>query len=359
VEGVGRFVRMPVSALIAQREGIAGSFNSMGTAWNSAPLSGASPGQLARLDPRLRRFLFESELLSSLYFASDATLPVGWATLWSFTENGTATGTVRPAGTWSQFLSMQPPNPGILNGSMPVPNQLSLVAGYADLRTDRAREIVAQMSPQYAFWASVVPLNATRHRYTLELVGLALRLAKYVEMNFKNAMSVRRPNEYSPQIQPMIQTPTHASLPSGHSTETHAVAGVLFAVAQAAGAPPAAIQQLREQLTMQAARIAINRTVAGLHYPIDSMAGQFLGLAIAQYIVARALPAPQNVEAWTFDGANYPAGQDFSGTEIFNRATGQRVGTPYHVRLPGPGSAFQVRPAPGLNWLWNQAVPEW
>jgi hypothetical protein len=37
-----------------------------------------------------------------------------------------------------------------------------------------------------------------------------------------------------------------------------------------------------------AARIAVNRTVAGLHYPSDSAAGAALGLAVAGWLVARA-----------------------------------------------------------------------
>jgi len=344
----------------------------VGTAWNSAAISGTSPGPLARWDPRIRRFLFESELLSSLYFASDATLPNGWATLWSLTEAGTATGTAAPTGAWSKFVSMKPPSPAILDGRSGLPDQLTLVNGYADLRTDRAREIVAQMTPQYAFWGSVVPLYPARHQRTLELLGVVLRLAKYAEMNFKNAMSVRRPNEYSPQIQPMIQTPIHGSLPSGHSTEAHAVARVLYELMQGGRPLTPASQQLREQLMRQAARIAINRTVAGLHYPIDSMAGQLLGLSIGQYLIARARPAGAppaalTVNAWEFDGTSYPAALDFSGAEIYAVGTDLIQTTAYLAPATSlvppapavPAPTFQVRRAPGLAWLWDAAATEW
>ena len=36
----------------------------------------------------------------------------------------------------------------------------------------------------------------------------------------KHALACRRPIEYSPQVQPMILTPSHGSLPSGHSTKS-------------------------------------------------------------------------------------------------------------------------------------------
>ena len=226
------------------------------------------------------------------------------------------------------------------------------------------------MSPQYAFWGSVVPLYPARHKRTLEVVNLVLRLAKYAEMNFKNAFGVLRPNELSPQIQPMIQTPVHGSFPSGHCTECFAVARVLCElVSETSGAGVAALQQLREQLLRQAARIAINRTVAGVHYPIDSLAGQLLGLGVADYILAcfrAAANATANVEAWQFDAssqAQVPPGTDFTGHELYNFAGGARIATTYAgpiPKSPGPGNVtLNVARSPNLNWLWTEARAEW
>jgi hypothetical protein len=246
---------------------------------------------------------------------------------------------------------MTVPTPIILQG------QLDLVANYADLRADRAREIVAQMSPQYAFWSSVVPLFPARHQKTLEVVRLVLQLAKYAEMNFKHAFGVLRPHELSPQIQPLIQTPVHASFPSGHCTEAHAVAVVLGSLVNTAGAAAATVQRLTEQLMRQAARIAINRTVAGVHYPVDSMAGQLLGLAIGDYFIERATGATGSVNGWAFDGTAFPAAGDFTGGELFNFAAGAMVNPlPNYVTQDPP---VPVAMGPMLNWLWNQAVAEW
>ena len=131
----------------------------------------------------------------------------------------------------------------------------------------------------------------------------------------------------------MIPTPIHGSWPSGHATEAHAVARVLFELV-ARGAVAAADNQLRELLMRQAARIAINRTVAGMHYPVDSMAGQALGLAVGEYFIERCQAAGGNVAPVTFDGAAYPGGQDFTGGEIFNA----RTGALQHSRVLRPGS---------------------
>jgi hypothetical protein len=120
------------------------------------------------------------------------------------------------------------------------------------------------------------------------LIGLVLRLAKYAEMNFKNAFATLRPNERSPQIQPMIQTPIHGSFPSGHSTEATAVARVLYElVIEGSTATAAEKRQLSEQLFRQAARIAINRTVRGSALSDRQYGGTASRSRFADYILAR------------------------------------------------------------------------
>ena len=243
--------------------------------------------------------------------------------MWT-TPNAIAAGTSTPAGNWTPLVRMQAPDIAVLQ------DQLNLVAGYADLRADRAREIVAQMAPQYAFWGSVVPLYPARHARTLEVLNLVLRLAKYAEMNFKNAFGVLRPNELSPQIQPMIQTPVHASFPSGHCTECFAVARVLYelvsetlpaghgpgetAAARAVAAPGGAHchqpnRRGRALPGRQPGRTTARPRCGRLH------PGSFL----------RAANANANVEAWQFDASSQsqvPAGTDFTGNELYDFAAG-------------------------------------
>ena len=186
-----------------------------------------------------------------------------------------------------------------------------------------------------------------------------LRLAKYAEMNFKNAFAVRRAHELSPQVQPpMIPTPTHGSFPSGHGTEAFAVARVLFALVSTGGTKPAQ-DQLRELLMRQAARIAINRTVAGMHYPMDSMAGQALGLAVGEYFIERcqdpAVSASGKVASVDFDGTKVGS-NDFSGGEIFDATNDAYLNLPYYKRV---ASDISVEHSKVLWWLWYRARGEW
>ena len=218
--------------------------------------------------------------------------------------------------------------------------QLDFVNGYADLREDRAAEILAQIEGPSAFLGSIAYLRPDRTRWTLELLDLALRLAQFVEMRFKHALACRRPIEYSPQVQPMILTPSHGSLPSGHSTESFTAAVVLWSLLRDAGLKPYADDSWGNQLMRQAARVAINRTVAGVHFPADSAAGAILGVTLGRYLVARATGA-DGYPAAGFNGEAYPEGEDFTWNELYPARRGRfgpELQEALRGRFEGPGS---------------------
>src|SRR6185295_8162834 len=102
------------------------------------------------------------------------------------------------------------------------------------------------------------------HKWTLQLLDLAMNLTVPAEMRFKHACAVLRPSELSDQVQPMIPVPGHASWPSGHATESYVTYTVLLALLESAQSGVAS--KYREQMARLAARIPVNRTVAGLHY---------------------------------------------------------------------------------------------
>ena len=105
-----------------------------------------------------------------------------------------------------------------------------MVLSWAELRNERATEIMAQIDPQYAFWSSIVYMHPDRTKRTFELINIVLQFCVYVEMRFKHALACWRPVEYNAEVQPMITTPGHGTFPMGHATQAYAVAHMLKAL---------------------------------------------------------------------------------------------------------------------------------
>jgi hypothetical protein len=159
----------------------------------------------------------------------------------------------------------------------------------------------------------------------------------------------------------MILTPEHGSLPSGHSTESFAMAIVLMHLIRASTSPVYKQDICGLQLLRQAARIAVNRQVAGVHFPVDSAAGALLGLTLGEYICRRFTGAA-DFDAWSFIGDAYPANADFDWTGWYD-VPGQRQTAPaatlqYAEKLAAsPCNLGHVSSI--LTWLWGKALAEW
>ena len=118
-----------------------------------------------------------------------------------------------------------------------------------------------------------------------------------------------------------------------------------------------------EQLLRLANRVAVNRTVAGVHFPIDSAAGAVLGLTLGQYFVARAVGG--TYDAYAFDGTQFPpttnnvAQQDgdFYWTLYYDVPNDAQLAPAPYVTRPAAGQA--VVQSNLLNWLWGMALAEW
>ncbi len=232
--------------------------------------------------------------------------------------------------------------------------QLELVAAYADLRGERAGEIVSQLGLPIPFWSSLLGILEHRQKKTLQLMNLAFLLANHVEMRFKNAFAVVRPVELSAQIQPMIPTPGHGSYPSGHATEAFTVAHVLHSLMSAARAGSKhkkGLEELEVQLQRLAYRIAVNRTVAGVHYPVDSALGRVLGTSLGEFLVSRA--SRKHLRQREFLGDKYQGLKD--APRDFNLADSIENGEAGKVI----GQAFDLPNSPLTAWLWEEAVKEW
>ncbi|MCQ0969347.1 phosphatase PAP2 family protein (plasmid) [Paracoccus sp. TK19116] len=224
---------------------------------------------------------------------------------------------------------------------------VTLVGGYADLREDRLSEILSQTTEIIAFFAAISPVEPSRSKNIREILSVGLDIATMCVMRVKLALGCPRPTQFSDRVQPMISCPSHAAYPSGHSTQAFTLATLLTLLDDpAAGVDP------ESQLYRMACRIAINRTVAGVHYPADSASGAILGIQIGRYLMARALN--KEVTSATFDGSAFevPHGpRDFHFAELQAMLAGDAT-TSF-------GAAQPVRVAPLWSSIWARASEEW
>ena len=280
-----------------------------------------SVASMHRWEPLLRFNVALFDLLSELRFETD-----------------TATSSARVVvGTKSKTLiAMHRPSEPFFQ------KQFALVKSYAEIRGDRTPEIIAQMHPQVPFWSAAVHMHPSHTPKTLELVELALGFASVMCMRFKQAMSVARPIDWSAEIQPIIATPSHSAYPSGHATEAYMIAYTLPSLVAEVGDNREHIQR---QLLAQAYRIAENRTVAGVHFPVDSLAGQALAKALADYFlfhcgkVTRVFPQ-------TVNPIDAVASEDFTSLSFAANTKGA---------LPGLAAVDHTP----LKWIVKAADEEW
>jgi hypothetical protein len=172
----------------------------------------------------------------------------------------------------------------------------------------------------------------------------------------KFRMTCPRPTEYSTRIQPMIPVPGHYAWPAGHATQAFMMAELLTSlVVRSANPGDAMWWELREQLWRQADRIATNRVVAGLHFPVDNDAGARLGVTLAHILVdlATGRRSEQRREVRVGVGAAQ-AHDDFSAVQITREVSRY----PHAGRLASTGHRGAGAATP-LEWLWTMASCEW
>jgi hypothetical protein len=161
--------------------------------------------------------------------------------------------------------------------------QIDRVLRAAVEREERLPEILSQMADFRRFYYAFTPLNQLPARRVDELLSVAWAWATHVIMMLKDHIAERRPVERSALVVPVIATPAHGSLPSGHATIAMMTACLLPDLL----AWPS--DDARRLLLLRlAGRIAFNRVVAGVHYPIDSHVGRHLGWVLANTFRALA-----------------------------------------------------------------------
>lgn len=265
------------------------------------------------------------------------------------------------------LLTLTPPDLAALE------SQMVHLRAAADLRADRMSEILAQQGDMLSFFGAQQKLGFSSKRWTMLLLHVLYAVVSTQEMRIKHFCSVPRPIDLSPQVQPVIQTPGHSSYPSGHATEGFAFATILVALRYAAepngGKAPFVTYLLNELakatntqgpeemdspnatilLFRLAARIADNRTVAGVHFPIDSLHGGLLGLQATLAFIAHCSGDTTPIPAYTVDGRGWTS--DFTLAKwrdaLYNSQPGNLVAAPV-------ANAWDSLPV-----LWQAAVVEW
>lgn len=329
-------------ALIRTRNGVVDSWNETEAEFPHLKLD--DPANMERWDPLVRASIFDFEIYSRLHFSDDGE---DTATISHHYPDGDGTFRCR------DLVELTRPPEATFR------SQLKLLNKYAELRADRTPEILLPLGLPIAFLSSVTLLHPERTRWTLELLTAALRLAHFVAQRMKHALACRRPSELSSQVQPMIRVPSHGSLPSGHATEAFAVSAVLCELLRASHPMPARNESLRQEQIMRLAnRITINRTIAGVHFPVDSVAGAMLGLTLGHYLAARAGAGSEERRkqtAWSFDGKAFPPERDFRWQKLYDVKTGAQTPDENHVC---EGESFAIDSSPVLEWLWQKSVAE-
>lgn len=316
-----------VQALGHTREGI-GDPADAGYPLKTNPTAGVA-GRLWRWDPWVQASLLDTELISGLQItvpathAADMSLCCGTTTLLTLT---------RPPDSVFQA-------------------QVADVISYAVLREDRSAEILAQIDGQWPFWAAILPVPLAELPYTQMLMAATTRLCVAIELQFKHHLACRRPIEWSAQVQPMITTPGHGSFPMGHATQIVAVARVLLALLPRMGLT--VTPSLRTQIGRLALRMSENRIVAGVHFPIDLVAGLLLGGVLGDWVAARmtAGPAVQLADPLV-PGAAWSALPVPTADDIWST-------TPLGLSMVPATPAPTVPPAPLLAELLAKCQDEW
>ena len=161
-------------------------------------------------------------------------------------------------------------------------------------RADRALEICDQATAPGAlnYWTGLIRINPSQEPNAWLLMLVARKIGEYVAMGLKNYYRMRRPSQVYPWILPIIDPPDTPSFPSSHSLQSHLISNALKAALtprfDAAGL--VLPSQTANALDHLAHRVARNREIAGVHYPMDSACGAFVAEGCIDMLTSK-LPA--------------------------------------------------------------------
>lgn len=165
--------------------------------------------------------------------------------------------------------------------------QVDKVMRAAAEREDRLPEILSQMLDFWPFFESVTGLPLDQAPRTAELLAATHDWMLHLTMQLKHGFAALRPVQRFSLVMPAIPTPGHGALPSGHATMAAYTSELLYLLLYRNPTRHWDAERA-DQLDRLARRIAFNRVVAGVHFPVDSMAGHALGTQMARLTSALA-----------------------------------------------------------------------
>jgi hypothetical protein len=214
-----------------------------------------------------------------------------------------------------------------------------------------------------SFFSVILPKSLDRVPATRILLTIALRMTISIELRFKHEFACARPAEYSAQVQPMIRTPGHGTYPMGHSCESFMYAFLLERlIRDQEKIDSKAWLGLSRQLRAVAWRIAENRIIAGVHFPIDLFAGKALAEWIVEYLEYCAFSIESDSFYPLSAQADIPAcfsGYTFDPGSVSNENAAQTTLLTKAKIESGKRNTGDIPPNDAWRKIWESARREW
>jgi acid phosphatase (class A) len=132
-------------------------------------------------------------------------------------------------------------------------------------REERLDEILDQHEGAIKYWLGMLMIDPGSAPATFQLICVARLVGEVVVMCLKEEYKVARPSQVCPAIVPVVDPPVTPAFPAGHALQSHLISLCLEKAERASAQP--------DLLFVLSNRIARNRVIAGLHYPLDNEAG--------------------------------------------------------------------------------------
>jgi hypothetical protein len=184
---------------------------------------------------------------------------------------------------WQEAVALPPPTYPVT----PAMIDEILVLAVAE-RPEALGEIVEENQNFQQRWLQLLNIDAASHPHTFLLMKIIARVGEFAMVQLKLQYSnvdgagpspysyQPRPNQVCPTLYPPVQVPRHPAYPAGHALIGTLTSSCLADLLPTYAAPLEAL----------AARLAMNRMIAGLHYRQDNDAGANAALALKPFLTA-------------------------------------------------------------------------